>query len=91
VYGSPPGDYPNQNRDVIGLPAYVAQDRPIEDEDIVLWYTFGLHHLPRPEDWPVMPAAYIGFALKPFGFFDRNPALDLPPPERNGASCSHHS
>jgi primary-amine oxidase len=85
------GDYPNQNREVSGLPAYVAQDRPIADEDVVLWYTFGLHHLPRPEDWPVMPTAYIGFALKPFGFFDRNPALDVPPPEHNGASCSHHS
>jgi primary-amine oxidase len=85
------GDYPNQNRDVIGLPAYVAQDRPLADEDVVLWYTFGLHHLPRPEDWPVMPTAYIGFALKPVGFFDLNPALDVPPPERNGASCSHHS
>ena len=47
--------------------------------DIVVWYTFGHHHVPRPEDWPVMPVATIGFKLKPVGFFDRNPALDVPP------------
>jgi primary-amine oxidase len=35
--------------------------------------------VPRPEDWPVMPVATIGFMLKPVGFFERNPALDVPP------------
>ena len=28
-----------------------------------------------------MPAASIGFHLKPVGFFDGNPALDLPESE----------
>jgi primary-amine oxidase len=28
-----------------------------------------------------MPVEYCGFVLSPFGFFDRNPALDVPPPE----------
>jgi primary-amine oxidase len=32
----------------------------------------------RPEDRPVMPVSTIGFTLKPSGFFDGNPALDLP-------------
>ncbi|UGS33830.1 primary-amine oxidase [Capillimicrobium parvum] len=73
------GDYPNQHEGMDGLPRWVAQDRRIADEDIVLWYSFGHHHIPRPEDWPVMPTAYIGFTLKPAGFFDRNPALDVPP------------
>jgi len=73
------GDYPNQHEGMDGLPRWVAQDRPIADEDVVLWYSFGHHHIPRPEAWPVMPTAYIGFALKPAGFFDRNPALDVPP------------
>ena len=27
-----------------------------------------------------MPVAMIGFTLKPVGFFERNPALDVPPP-----------
>jgi primary-amine oxidase len=74
------GDYPNQHDGMDGLPCWVAQDRPIADEDVVLWYSFGHHHIPRPEDWPVMPVAYIGFTLKPAGFFDRSPALDVPPP-----------
>ena len=46
----------------------------------MLWHTFGVTHVPRPEDWPVMPVEYCGFLLAPVGFFERNPALDLPPP-----------
>ena len=80
------GEYPNQNPGPDGLPVWIRQDRPIENEDIVVWYTFGLHHVPRPEDWPVMPVHHIGFKLKPFGFFDENPALDVPPPAA-GAHC----
>ena len=52
----------------------------------MLWYSFGAHHVVRPEDWPVMPVAHIGFKLKPVGFFDGNPALDMPVP----ASHCHH-
>jgi primary-amine oxidase len=47
-------------------------------QDIVLWHTFGMTHFPRPEDWPVMPVATCGFTLRPVGFFDRSPVLDLP-------------
>ena len=74
------GDYPNQHAGGDGLPAWTAADRPLVDTDVVLWYTFGLTHLPRPEDWPVMPVERYGFALKPLGFFDRSPALDVPRP-----------
>ena len=34
-----------------------------------------------------MPVATIGFMLKPAGFFDRNPALDVPRPTPNGHCC----
>ncbi len=74
----PAGDYPNQHRGGDGLPAFVAADRPIQDQDVVLWHTFGMSHAPRPEDWPVMPVDRVGFALKPVGFFERNPTLDVP-------------
>jgi primary-amine oxidase len=51
----------------------------------------GHTHLPRTEDYPVMPAAYIGFLLKPAGFFTHNPANDLPPSPKavksGGSSC----
>jgi primary-amine oxidase len=48
-----------------------------------------VHHVPRPEEWPVMPVAYAGFTLKPVGFFERNPALDLPNPHHeHGDACN---
>jgi primary-amine oxidase len=75
------GEYPNQHAGGDGLPAWTAQDRAVAGTDLVVWYTFGVTHFVRPEDWPVMPVEYCGFLLTPFGFFDRNPALDVPPSE----------
>jgi primary-amine oxidase len=74
------GEWPNLSAPDEGLPTYAAGADSVVDRDIVVWYTFGLHHVPRPEEWPVMPVARIGFALRPDGFFDRNPSADLPPP-----------
>ncbi|TRZ37971.1 primary-amine oxidase [Niallia circulans] len=84
------GKYPNQSKGGDSLEHYVKADRNIENEDIVVWYTMGHHHITRPEDWPVMPTAYQSFQLKPNGFFDRNPALDLPRPKAK-ASCSSNN
>jgi primary-amine oxidase len=75
----PCGDFPNLSATDSGLPRWTAADRPIEDTDLVLWYVFGIHHVTRPEDWPIMPSDIVSFWLKPFGFFDRNPSLDVPP------------
>jgi len=75
----PAGKYPNQSAGGEGLPAWTAADRPIDDTDVVVWYTMGHNHLTSLEDWPVMPVASIGFTLKPSGFFDYSPAMDLPP------------
>jgi primary-amine oxidase len=61
-----------------GLPAYAAKQRPVEGADIVLWPTIGFHHLPRPEDWPVLPVMWHSLSLVPDGFFDRNPSLAAP-------------
>jgi len=84
------GDYPNQSQGGDGLLRWTDQDRPVEDTDVVLWYTFGHTHIPRPEDYPVMPTAYIGFTLKPAGFFTANPAVDVPPSEKKaGKRCCH--
>lgn len=75
----PAGDYPNQHPGHEGLPNWTQANRAIENTDLVVWYNFGHHHIPRPEDFPIMPVAYIGFMLKPVGFFDANPSLDVPP------------
>ncbi len=72
------GMYPNQSPGGTGLAAWTRADRPIQNRDIVLWYTVGFHHVVRAEDWPVLPLGYVEFELKPFDFFPRNPALDLP-------------
>lgn len=72
------GYTPNQHPGGAGLPSYAAADRDIDGQDIVVWHSFGLTHFPRPEDWPVMPVDYAGFKLRPDGFFDRNPTLDVP-------------
>ncbi len=81
----PAGDYPNQNPGGDGLPAWTEANRPIENTDVVVWYVMNGNHIARLEDWPVMPVTNIGFKLKPSGFFDQNPALDVPP--SNGAHC----
>jgi len=85
----PEGNYPNQHPGGEGLPKWTQKNRSIEDTDLVVWYTFGHHHVPRPEDWPVMPTGYIGFMLKPVGFFDQSPAIDVPPSvPKNGSCCN---
>ncbi|HKV08177.1 MAG TPA: primary-amine oxidase [Thermoanaerobaculia bacterium] len=72
------GDYPNQSEGGDGLPRYASKNEPIENTDLVLWYTLNVTHIPRPEEWPVMPTTNVGFRLIPAGFFEANPALDVP-------------
>lgn len=79
----PAGDYPNQDpTDRAGLPSWVTQDRPLVDRDLVVWHVFGAHHIPRLEDWPLMPAERVSCMLKPFGFFDASPVMDVAPSSR---------
>ena len=75
----PCGEMPTQSAADTGLPVWTQADRPIENTDVVLWYVFGINHVTRPEEWPVMPVDTVSFWLKPSGFFHRNPALDVPP------------
>lgn len=87
----PAGDYPNAHAGGGGLPSWTAADRDLDGTDIVLWHVFGPTHIPRPEDWPIMPVDRSGFLFKPSGFFDENPAMDLPD-GRGGHDdhCAHH-
>jgi primary-amine oxidase len=75
----PAGNYPNQSRGGDGLPQWTAANRSVDGKDVVVWYTMGITHNPRPEDWPVMPTYEAGFKLIPLGFFATNPAMDLSP------------
>ncbi len=76
----PAGEFPLQHPGGAGLPEWTAADRPLEDTDLVLWHVFGTNHIPRAEDWPVMPVDRTGFMLKPVGFFRRNPGIAVAAP-----------
>jgi len=64
-----------------GLPAWISANPSanLDNEDVVLWHTFGLTHFPSPEDFPVMPAEPMTVLLRPRNFFTQNPCLDVPP------------
>ena len=73
------GAYPNQSRVDLGLTAF-SNDEPIENADLVAWYTMGFHHVTRPEDWPVVSTMRRSVTLRPVAFFDANPAVAKPRP-----------
>ena len=83
----PCGTYPTQSLTDDGLTKWIADDESLINTDVVLWYVFGLHHITRPEEWPIMPVDTVSFWLKPFGFFDRNPSLDVPPQPGHGGTA----
>jgi primary-amine oxidase len=72
------GPYIFQNQGGDGLPKWTAANRAIEKQDLVIWYTMGVTHIPRPEEWPIMTTHHAGFKLAPANFFTRNPALNVP-------------
>ncbi|CAK9783439.1 hypothetical protein CC85DRAFT_282174 [Cutaneotrichosporon oleaginosum] len=74
------GKWTNQSTgNAEGMRAYIGRGDAVENEDIVVWHTFGLTHNPRVEDFPVMPCETHTFSLKPNDFFSKNPAIDVPP------------
>jgi len=85
----PAGDYVYQKEIDDGLTHWTKGDRNIHDTDIVVWYSFGITHVVRAEDWPVMPVEYAGFDLKPDNFFGYSPAMDVPsvPSKSNKKDC----
>jgi primary-amine oxidase len=85
----PAGDYPTQSSKDTGITRWIAEDAPLVGTDVVLWYVFGIHHITRIEDWPIMPVDIISFWLKPFGFFDQNPSLDAPSTMSSNGGHSH--
>ena len=70
------GAYPNQSPGGEGLPRYVDGES-ISHGDLVAWYTLGFRHVTRPEDWPILSTVWQSVTIRPFGFFDRNPSLEL--------------
>ncbi|KAL2206036.1 copper amine oxidase [Sarocladium strictum] len=63
-----------------GIPEWIGDgSTSTTNTDIVLWHTFGVTHMPSPEDFPVMPVEPITLLLRPRNFFTNNPVMDVPP------------
>ncbi|KAJ7099470.1 copper amine oxidase [Mycena belliarum] len=76
----PAGKYVPQTRDAPAdsIGNWVEDGASIENEDILVYLTVGVTHIPRPEDWPVMPVEHLNVYFKPQSFFDANPSMDVP-------------
>ncbi|KMU81854.1 copper methylamine oxidase [Coccidioides immitis RMSCC 3703] len=84
------GEFTNQSKKSSGVELWSARNDNTENTDVVLWHSFALTHNPRPEDFPVMPVEKISVTLKPDGFFEKNPALDVPPSDQSFNKSSLH-
>ena len=73
------GAYPNQaNSNYADTLHSYADNSSIYDKDIVVWYSMGDTHVPRPEDFPLMSSKKISVVFHPDGFFERNPIFGPP-------------
>lgn len=72
------GYYTNQSRGGQGVRSWADRKDALQDADPVVWVNFGINHIPRIEDFPVMPMEMMKVTFRPVNFFDRNPALDVP-------------
>lgn len=86
----PAGECTPQGDGSGGLPDWTSEGRPLESTDVVLWHCFGVTHVPRVEDFPVMNCEMTGFSLKPDGFFAGNPAIDISPDINEQSKCCSH-
>lgn len=80
------GKYTNQSRGGTGVRSWAERKENVET-DPVLWVQFGINHVPRIEDFPVMPVETMKVMFRPVNFFDRNPAIDVPPSTQE-TNCS---
>lgn len=71
------GEYAMQSDGKDTLAQWAADDQMMHGQDIVAWFTAGLHHIPRMEDWPVMSTEWKEIHIMPHNFFAHNPALTL--------------
>lgn len=72
------GEFTNQSQNDTGLAVWANGEDDVRNTDNIVWCTLGFTHIPKPEDFPVMPVEMHEIGITPFGFFEKNPALDLP-------------
>ncbi|KAI0755527.1 peroxisomal copper amine oxidase [Fomes fomentarius] len=76
----PSGKYVPQTREAPedSLANWAKGGESLVGEDILLYLTMGITHIPRPEDWPVMPVEHLRVLFRPTHFFEINPSMDVP-------------
>lgn len=72
------GEFTNQSKMDTGIAEWANGVDNVRNTDNIVWMTLGFTHIPKAEDFPVMPVEMHEIGLTPFGFFDKNPALDVP-------------
>ncbi|KAJ4212744.1 hypothetical protein NW759_011384 [Fusarium solani] len=81
----PAGDYVCRSTGETGHPFnqtiedWVNRNESIDNTDIVCYIQFGLTHFPRAEDFPIMPVEPVSVIMRASNFFEKNPALWVPP------------
>lgn len=55
------------------LPTYVSPPETVSNNDIVVWYYAGLHHLVRDEDTNMTHVMWVGFMLRPANLWSKTP------------------
>ncbi len=73
------GTYANLSQKDLGLPKFSEDMAPLQNQDIVAWYTMGFRHVTRPEDFPILPTFWHEMTLRPAFFFDRDPSMTINP------------
>lgn len=72
------GEFTNQSSQDTGIGEWANGVDNVRNTDNIVWCTLGFTHIPKAEDFPVMPVEMHEIGITPFGFFEKNPALDIP-------------
>ncbi|XP_055860315.1 putative amine oxidase [copper-containing] [Biomphalaria glabrata] len=56
---------------------FYSDDERIVDQDLVLWISAGMYHIPHTEDFPVTPTIgnHLSFFLLPYNYFPECPSM----------------
>ena len=55
------------------LPSYISPPQPTLNQDLVVWYYGGIHHLVRDEDTNMTHVMWVGFMLRPANLWSQTP------------------
>ncbi|KAI9317520.1 copper amine oxidase [Dichotomocladium elegans] len=81
--------YRSNPDDHLGIPQWLKETKNVRNKDIVCWFNFGLTHVVRVEDFPIMPVETCGITLKPENFFMGNPAVDVPGSNKHSTQSAY--